>query len=321
MRALGHKAIDVVVNDINGQEQWAKEHGVPSLPILTSLINKLWEKFSYLAARKASPREQFILAAQIKAYRPDVLYIHNTSYLSNSFLASIKKEVRLIVGQIAAPIPPLHSFFGFDLIITSLPHFVKIFKEMGISAEYLPLSFDPRILLPAQPKRKYPVTFVGSFFSVHKPGISALSQVALSAPLKIWGSPKCGITDPALSKVYQGEAWGKDMYQILQQSQITINRHSSIAKQYANNMRLFEATGCGAMLLTDKKDNLKDFFIEGREIVSYCSAKDLVQKVKYYLSHPQQRAKIAKAGQMRTMKDHTYQVRMKQLVKIIERYL
>jgi len=160
MRALGHKAIDVVVNDINGQEQWAKEHGVPSLPILTSLINKLWEKFSYLAARKASPREQFILAAQIKAYRPDVLYIHNTSYLSNSFLASIKKEVRLIVGQIAAPMPPLHSFFGFDLIITSLPHFVKIFKEMGISAEYLPLSFDPRILLPAQPKGRRPNTIV-----------------------------------------------------------------------------------------------------------------------------------------------------------------
>ena len=37
----------------------------------------------------------------------------------------------------------------------------------------------------------------------------------------------------------------------------------------ATNMRLFEATGCGAMLITDAKQNLGDLFSVGVEIVAY----------------------------------------------------
>jgi hypothetical protein len=51
-----------------------------------------------------------ILAKQIQLAKPDVLYVHNISYLPTWFLKKMKKQVKLIVGQIAAPIPPLHRF-------------------------------------------------------------------------------------------------------------------------------------------------------------------------------------------------------------------
>ena len=33
-------------------------------------------------------------------------------------------------------------------------------------------------------------------------------------------------------------------------AKITINRHIDVSENYANNMRLFEASGCGALLIS-----------------------------------------------------------------------
>jgi spore maturation protein CgeB len=41
------------------------------------------------------------------------------------------------------------------------------------------------------------------------------------------------------------------MFKILARSKIVINRHGTIAGNYAVNMRMYEATGSGAMLVTE----------------------------------------------------------------------
>ena len=124
-----------------------------------------------------------------------------------------------------------------------------------------------------------------------------------------------------LYKYHHGEAWSLDMYRLLAQSKITINRHIDAAENYANNMRLYEATGMGTMLLTDKKDNLGDLFKTGIEVVEYSGPQDLVKKVKHYLKNENERTRIARRGQLRTLKDHTYYVRMKELIKIIQKHV
>ena len=104
-------------------------------------------------------------------------------------------------------------------------------------------------------------------------------------------------------------------------SKITINRHIDVAENYANNMRLYEATGCGALLVTDYKDNLSELFVPDQEVVTYRSVEEAVDKIKYYLSHEDERSKIAKAGKERTLSEHTYYNRMCQLKEIISKYL
>lgn len=321
LNGLGSQTQDVIVNYDALQEKWALENGIPSDSFPWDLVQTAWQRMSYLAARKASPRQLKILSAQIQSFKPDVLYIHNLSFLPSSFLHQMKRFVRLIVGQIAAPIPPVHNFRSFDLIVTSLPHFVSHFRQRGIHSEYLPLCFEPRVLSRRQPLRKYPLTFIGSFFGMHTQSQSAFAEIAHEYPLKVWGSPAAALRGTALASCYQGEAWGRDMYAILQRSAITLNRHSVVSAHYANNMRLFEATGCGALLITDAKDNLAEFFIPGREILVYHNAGELRELISYYSQHSRERVKIAKAGQQRTLRDHTYAVRMKQLINILENYL
>ncbi|MFO0210108.1 MAG: glycosyltransferase, partial [Pseudanabaena sp.] len=88
-----------------------------------------------------------------------------------------------------------------------------------------------------------------------------------------------------------------------------------------SNMRLFETTGVGSCLITDWKQNINDLFEPDREVVTYRSSSECIEKVKWLLSNPLEAEKIAKAGQHRTLKDHTFDIRSVQLDLIIQEAL
>lgn len=320
---LGHPTCDIILNNRYLQQKWLEENIDIFLSLSEKMADFLVGRFPLISGKIAQNWELKVLERQINHFRPDIIYSHNIGYLDPDFLFSIKPKVKLIVGQIACPLPWWRNFAPYDLIITSFPHFIPMFRKRGIMAEYLPLCFEPRVLqqIPNQ-KRIYDVTFVGGISRAHKQGFDLLNELANRTKIDVWGYGKEEI-DPK-SKLYRyhhGEAWGKDMYRLMLQSKITINRHIDVAQNNANNMRLYEATGCGALLITDHKDNLHQLFKIGEEVVVYRDIDDLVAKIEYYLVHAGQRQKIATAGQKRTLQDHTYVVRMKQLVDIIERYL
>lgn len=139
--------------------------------------------------------------------------------------------------------------------------------------------------------------------------------------LKIWAPTLRQLpAGSVLHSHYAGQAWGAEMYQILQSSNVTLNHHGNVAP-YANNMRLFEATGVGAFLLTDWKSNLSDMFDIGKELVAYRTVEECAELIRYYLAHDEEREAIARAGQTRTLRDHTYAHRMQELMGIIEKHV
>lgn len=320
---LGYPTNDVILNNEYLQKAWTEEHEISSLNFTNKIIDVVISKIPAASNRVSLNWELKILSEQIEDFKPDILYSHNLGYINPTFLKKIKPQLKMLVGQIASPVPPFRNLKIYDLIITSLPHFVEKFQKMGINSEYLPLCFESSILkkLPKQ-KRKYELTFVGGISRAHKEGLRLLNGLAQIIKFDVWGYGKEELErNSNLYKFHHGEAWGKDMYNIMLQSKITINRHIDIAEDYANNMRLYEATGCGAMLITDKKKNLSDFFKIDKEIISYEDTDDLIEKIRYYLKKDKEREAIASAGQKRTLKDHNYSVRMKELVNILEKYI
>jgi len=75
------------------------------------------------------------------------------------------------------------------------------------------------------------------------------------------------------------------------------------------------------LLLTDRKDNLHHLFEIGREVLAYSSKEEAAELVQHYLAHPDEASQIARAGQQRTLREHTYARRMEELVPILQRYL
>jgi spore maturation protein CgeB len=118
-----------------------------------------------------------------------------------------------------------------------------------------------------------------------------------------------------------GNAWGIEMYEIMKASRMTLNCHIDVAESYANNQRLFEATGVGTLLVTDMKQNLHEMFEPGKEVVTYRTPEECVEVIKHYLEHVDEGEAIARAGHERTLREHTYYRRMQELIVILRKYL
>lgn len=112
--------------------------------------------------------------------------------------------------------------------------------------------------------------------------------------------------------------FGRTMYEKLAQSAVTLNSHIDATGPAASNMRLFEATGVGACLLTDWKPNLVEFFEPEREVVTYRSPAEAVEKYRWLQAHERERREIAAAGQQRTLREHTFDHRAPILHEMIQ---
>ena len=119
----------------------------------------------------------------------------------------------------------------------------------------------------------------------------------------------------------QPAVFGLKMFQLLLDSRIILNIHADSSPAYASNMRLFEATGVGTCMITDWKEKLHELFEIDREVVSFKSAEECAEKVKWLLDHPDRLETIAKAGQERTLKDHTYADRAHKVDRMIRTYI
>jgi hypothetical protein len=327
-RELGHQAAEIITNCQPLQLRWAQENAI-RLPRMLAAARRapfpIGPAASRALVRRISPK-------QIEAFTPDVVYRHDVWSMTADELDATRAQGSLLVGQITSLPPDIERLREYDLLISALTHFVERFRSAGIAAEFLRLGFDEAVLdrlrsegLDPSPEaeRKYPVSFVGGLNpKVHVRRIPLLEAVCRGVGMDIWGYDADELdTDSPLRERYRGQAWGLGMYRILAQSGIVINFHEDVHEGEAANMRLFEATGSGALLITENYENLPEIFEPGREVVTYESTDDLVEKIRHYLEHEDERIQIARAGQARTLSEHTFAQRMRVLAGMLESHL
>jgi spore maturation protein CgeB len=324
LRQLGHEAWAIHLNNEALQRAWAAEHGVTLPAPHRSLQFRL--------RRHAVPWVSFapdqlwmylVLAAQIRHYRPDVILNLDLRAVAAQSLKQVNRCVRFVIGQCASPLAKRANLRGYDLMISSLPNFVERFRRSGLRSELHRLGFEPRVLTSLEERSsKIPVSFVGTVSRDHRTRVELLGHLCCRTNLRVWGYAVDNLPESSPIRArYEGRAWGREMYQILRDSRITVNQHIDIAEDYANNLRLFEATGVGTLLVTDAKRNLAELFEPGKEVVSYRNSVECAALVEYYLTHDEERTAIARAGQQRTLREHTYEQRMRELMEIIKGHL
>jgi len=111
---------------------------------------------------------------------------------------------------------------------------------------------------------------------------------------------------------FRPSRFGLDYLALLAASKLTWNRHQDTPGSGAN-MRLFEACGVGTCQLVDAREEVVACYEPGVEIVTYDSIEDCLEKARWLLNNPVEREKIAKAGQRRTLKDHTTRHRVQDI--------
>ena len=167
--------------------------------------------------------------------------------------------------------------------------------------------------LPAE-KCQYRISFIGTAYGNRSKWIS-------------------GLEDRGIRVECFGHGWkngpvrSEEIPRIMRESVISLNFGDSgmvmrglvPGRSRQIKARVFEVTGAGGFLMTENAESLDRFYQAGKEIAVYEGIPDLVDKITYFLSHVEERDRIAMAGHLRTREEHTYELRFQNLLKIASR--
>jgi spore maturation protein CgeB len=115
----------------------------------------------------------------------------------------------------------------------------------------------------------------------------------------------------------------RDLVRVFSQSRISLGfataGDSHIGPRRLTHLRLreFEAPMSGALYLTERQDELAEYFSLGQEVLAYTDKDDLLDQVRYYLAHPEQGERVRRNGYLRARRDHTWQHRFADLFQAV----
>ncbi|MCF8506728.1 MAG: glycosyltransferase [Caulobacter sp.] len=281
-------------------------------------------------AEKGLPQQDSagILLRQIEVLRPDVVYVGDTIALDGRFLRQAQYRPHLTVGWRASVIPQGVDWAGYDLMLSSHAGCREQALKLGAGASepFWP-GLPARLARAVEDEPKlFDVVFAGQVGSLHKRRLACLDHLVrspavregrISVALYLAGGPIPEILAPYV----RPSVWGMDLYRALRRGRISLNVHIDMYGGEAQNMRIFETLTAGGFLLTDHASNLAAMFEPGRELDSFESPEEMMEKIAYWLARPEERAEVARRGQQRCLAEHSMELRAAQFDAIMRRHL
>lgn len=208
----------------------------------------------------------------------------------------------------------------YDGLFFKDPYIIKaLFKVPTSPIYYMPECFNPKKHrfdgTVIESKYKCDITTAGNAHSWRVAFYNHLSQYNV----KIWG-PRAPIWMPkqAIENKFQSHlVYNEEKAKAFLGAKIVVN-NLLYGEIWGLNVRTFEAAGIGAFQMVDWRAGLSQLFEDGKEIVSFNSLDDMHQKIDYYLQNPELRDEIAKAGKVRALREHTYELRLKLILETLD---
>lgn len=142
---------------------------------------------------------------------------------------------------------------------------------------------------------------------------------------KIYGSPEWGsaLAPYGMESCYQGRYLKmQEAFDLYRSSKISLNIHS-MSLHSSPNERDFEVPMCCGFVLSDlsvhAQQRIEEFFVPNDEIICYQSTEELIEKVDYFLAHPDQREQLSESARARILKEHTFTYRTRKMLKVFAR--
>lgn len=243
---------------------------------------------------------------QIEQYDPDVILAMGLWTITNDVRQAFPGKI--IAGHVGSRLDKFETN-RFDVIFTPVPRYVNSFRNAGVRSELHHCGFNHRALYAsATVERINKAVFIGTRSGGHSKRGAVISELAKLDLIDVYGMGWSG--EPG----YKGEAFGIDTYRVLNRYTIGLNGHIDFAAPCVGNMRMFEATGMGALLITDTGSNMDDLFTVGEEVLIYEGVDEAVDLVRWAMDNRGAAADIAMRGFSRTMEDHTYAKRAEEML-------
>jgi len=194
----------------------------------------------------------------------------------------------------------------FDYVVTTFPEAVEKYKQIGCKKIIVSQwGFNQFLYRKLDLEYKYDVSFVGQPHGDRIKFINSLKKVGINVVTFGFGWPN-------------GRVSTYEMVKIFNQTKINLNL-SNASRGRINQVkgRDFEIPGSGGFMITGDSEDLKQYFLPGKEIETYKNLAELVEKIKYYLRRDAEREAIKENGYIRAQREHTYEIRLNKIFDII----
>ncbi|WP_295592752.1 glycosyltransferase [uncultured Methanobrevibacter sp.] len=109
-----------------------------------------------------------------------------------------------------------------------------------------------------------------------------------------------------------------ELHKYYSSCKILLNDHwEDMREEDFPSNRLFDALACGTFVISDKISSADTLF-EG-SIVTYDTVGDLNKKINYYLTHEDERIKIAEKGREIVLENHTFDKRVSEILSFLKK--
>jgi len=216
-----------------------------------------------------------------------------------------------------------HMFLNanYDMLFFKDPYLVHMIRsKLGKRVFYMPECYCPHSLDPSMADANDQTWSTDICISVdlYCDRVALFGRTA-NYDIQIWGvpAPPWMSTDTLKSKLQNRFGAHGDKVRAFCGAKIVLNTLNP-SEIWGTDVRTFEACGAGAFQIVDWRPGLAQLFEIGKEVEIFTDIADLHTKIDRYLAEPEERKNIAKAGHSRALRDHTYRVRLEQLIDVVE---
>jgi spore maturation protein CgeB len=311
LRAMG---VDAALFCANGFAS-----GVPGL------VGRAANKLLSVALREPERLLERRLLRQIGDYAPHLVLV----ILGNQFSP---KTIQRMRGRSTAPfacwcqdqLSTLGRQYvlgaGYDVVFTKDRYMQDIFSRMirSTTFHYLPEACNPRVHRTVevteaeQVKYGCEIMIAGNIYYYRQEILQQLDAF----DVKMWGSRTDWLIDRLGSKHQGRPVYGDEKAKAARAAKICLNT-LHYAEINSLNCRAFEIAGCGGFQLASSVPVLAEHFEPGEELATFATIDELIEKAHHYLAHPDEAARIARNGQLRAHRDHTYEKRLEQIITLM----
>lgn len=250
---------------------------------------------------------------QDEGWVPDIILFQGLpEYLSAGTLRLLRERTRAllinlgmddrhacVIGLHAGELRGTLGYVGVvDLALTAAKEFVGLFRSWGLDSLYIPEASDPHVFHPVPVQQDIDVLFVGRNYGYRSKLIEAISYGGWR--IECFGR---GFSNGMIDFSRINELYNRAKI-VLGASYILASRNWTSLK-----LRDFDVPMSGAFYLTSFSPELAELYDDGNEIAMYRNITELRRLVALYLGNGGLRSKIARAGQERAARCHTWDQR------------
>jgi spore maturation protein CgeB len=281
--------------------------------------NALLYKAAHTLLREPERLAERALLETAAHLQPHLVLVLQGNHLSPKTVAALRQRVACpIVCWCQDHIGTLGRQYmlgaDYDAVFVKDRYMQELFSAMirGTPFIYLPEACNPRVHRPLEltleDRRRYgcDVMIFGSLYYYRQ----AILRQLEAFDLKRWGSEPSWFVNRLARPRVGGDIVLDQKARAVRAATIALNplHYGEIDSL---NCRAFELAGCGAFQLVSWKPVLSEHFTPGVDLDAFRTVDELIDKIRHYLGHPDRALDMARAGQQRAHRDHTYEARLR----------